>query len=262
MSVVDELRLDGKAVLVVGASRGIGAELALSFAEAGADVAVAGRTAPDLEEVAERIRQHGRRALAVKADVADLDSIREMVDEVADTFGRIDAAVNVAGVQRRMPVLEVQLEDWDYVMNTNLRGVYFTCQAVGQVMTRQGGGKIINIASMVSFRVFPDLSLYGISKAAVVYLTKTLAVEWAPYNIQVNGIAPGWIETAMVATMRPERRRWVEAHLPQGHFGVPHDLAALAVYLASPASNYVTGQVIAVDGGFMAGSPYEETKSE
>ncbi len=123
-------------------------------------------------------------------------------------------------------------------------------------MIAQRGGKILNIASMNSFRGFADVSVYGLSKAGIAHLTKSLAVEWAPHNIQANAIAPGWIETPMTSTMRPERRHWVETHLPIGHFGTPRDLAGLAVYLASPASDYTTGQVLAVDGGFLAGNPW------
>jgi 2-dehydro-3-deoxy-D-gluconate 5-dehydrogenase len=256
VSVVDDIRLDGQVALVIGASRGIGEDMALAFAEAGADVALVGRGSGQLSRVAGQVAALGRRAKPVVVDVSDPSALPGMMNSVLDYFGRIDILANVAGVQRRMPVLDAQLEDWDYVINTNIRAVYFVCQAVGKVMTAQRRGKIINIASMVSFRGFADLSLYGISKAAVAHFTKSLAVEWAPYNIQVNAIAPGWIETEMVANMRPERRRWVEEHLPQGHFGVPRDIAGLGVFLASRASDYLTGQIIAVDGGFMAGNPW------
>ncbi len=256
MGVLDDLRLDGRVALVTGASRGIGAGLALAYAEAGADVALVARATADLERVAEQVRATGRRALALSVDVADLAALPGIADRVVESLGRIDVLANVAGVTRRQPILEVTPADWDYVLNTNVRSVYFLCQAVGRVMIAQRGGKILNIASMNSFRGFADVSVYGLSKAAIAHLTMSLAVEWAPHNIQANAIAPGWIETPMTSTMRPERRHWVENHLPQGHFGTPRDLAGLAVYLASPASDYTTGQVFPVDGGFLAGNPW------
>lgn len=256
MSVLDELQLSGRVALVTGASRGIGEGLALACAEAGADVALVARSAEGLERVAERVRALGRKALVVPADVADLEAIPAIVQKVVDGLGRLDILANVAGVTRRMPVLDAKPSDWDYVVNTNLRAAYFMCQAAGRVMTAQRHGKIINIASMTSFRGFSDLSLYGISKAGVVLLTKVLAVEWAPCNVQVNAIAPGWIDTPMTRGMTPERRRWVEDHLPQGRFGCTRDLAGICVYLASPASDYTTGQVFPVDAGFLAGNPW------
>ena len=256
MSVLDRLRLDGRIALVTGASRGIGEGLALAYAEAGADLALVARSAGDLERVAERVRALGRRALVVPADLADLAAIPSVVERVVAGYGRIDVLANVAGVTRRQPLLDVTPADWDYVVNTNLRAVYFLCQAVGKEMIGRRRGKILNLASMNSFRGFVDVSLYGLTKAAVAHLTASLAVEWAPHNVQANAIAPGWIDTPMTSTMAVERRRWVEAHLPVGHFGTPGDLAGLAVYLASPASDYTTGQVFAVDGGFLAGNPW------
>ena len=256
MGILEELRLDGKVALVTGASRGIGQAMALAFAEAGADLALVARSAGDLERVAEGARKIGRRTSIVPLDVSHLDAIPRMVQSVTSALGRVDILVNAAGVTWRQPLVEATPANWDHVVNTNLRSVYFVCQAVGRMMIAQRSGKIINLASMTSFRGFADISLYGVTKAGVVILTKTLAVEWAPFNVQVNAIAPGWIDTAMTSTMAPERRRWVEAHVPQGHFGTPGDVTGLAIYLASRASDYVTGQVFPVDGGFTAGSPW------
>ena len=164
----------------------------------------------------------------------------------------------MAGVNRRKPILDVTLDDWNFVLDVNLRGLYFASQAVAKrlVARNAGWGRIIHIASMTSYRGFSDLSLYAVTKSAVVNLTKTQAVEWAGYGIRVNAIAPGWIETPMTAQMSPGRRQWVEAHLPQGAYGQPEDLAGAAVYLASPASDYTTGQTFPVDAGFTAGSPW------
>ena len=256
MSIIDSLRLDGKVALVTGASKGIGEGIALAYAEAGADVALVARNPVDLEAAAERVRALGRRAVAISADVGDLSSHAPLVARVVTELGGLDILFNGAGVTRRQPIFEVTPDDWDYIFDINFKGVYFLCQAAGRVMVERGGGKIVNIASMNSFRGFPDVSLYGMTKAGIVQLTRSLAVEWAEHNIQANAIAPGWIDTPMTSSMKPERRRWVEAHLPQGHYGTPRDLAGLAVYLASPASDYTTGQTFPVDGGFLAGNPW------
>jgi 2-deoxy-D-gluconate 3-dehydrogenase len=258
MSLLDTFRLDGRVALVTGASHGIGEALALAFAEAGADVALAARGAEDLERVAARARALGRRAAVVPTDVADLAQIERMVERAAAVLGEPDVLANVAGVTRRKAILDATPADWDFVVNVNLRAVYFASQAFARrlVARRAGYGKVIHIASMTSYRGFADLSLYGITKAAVVSLTKFQAVEWAPHGIRVNAIAPGWIETPMTASMNPARRRWVKDHLPQGHYGSGADLAGMAVYLASPASDYATGQTFPVDGGFLAGNPW------
>jgi 2-dehydro-3-deoxy-D-gluconate 5-dehydrogenase len=258
VSILDELRLDSKVALITGSGRGIGEGMAVAFAEAGADLALVSRTEADLERVASKVRALGRKALVLPADVADLQAIPGVIDRVVDGLGGLDILANVAGVTLRKPVLDASPADWDYIMNTNLRAVYFMSQAAGRVMAAQHHGKIINITSMAALRGFEQLSLYGMSKAAVGLLTKVLAVEWAPYNIQANGIAPGWIATSMTASRvnTPEWRvRWIEEQVPQGHFGKPKDVAAVALFLASAASDFCTGQVFATDGGFSAGNP-------
>jgi 2-deoxy-D-gluconate 3-dehydrogenase len=258
MNVLERFRLDGKVALITGASHGIGEGLALALAGAGADVALAARGVADLERVAGAVRDLGRRALVVPTDVSDLDQVEAMVGGTAAALGEPDILLNVAGVNRRKPIVDVTPDDWDYVLNVNLRGLYFASQAVARRLVARGAGwgRIIHIASMTSYRGFSDLSLYAITKSAVVNLTKTQAVEWAVHGIRVNAIAPGWIETPMTAQMSPGRRRWVETHLPQGHYGQPEDLAGAAVYLASPASDYTTGQTFPVDAGFTAGNPW------
>jgi 2-deoxy-D-gluconate 3-dehydrogenase len=257
MAVVDSLRLDGKVALVTGAGKGLGAALAVAYAEMGADLALLARTVPDLESVAAQVEALGRRAIVLNADVTDLDACERAVATTLAEFGQIDVLVNAAGVNRRVPALEVTPDDWDFVLNTNLRSVYFLCQAAGRPMTARKQGKIVNFASTNAYRSLPGISLYAITKAAVARLTASLAVEWSPYNVQVNAIAPGWIETPMIATMAPERRRWVDAHVPQGHAGQPRDIVGVGLYLASPASDYTTGQTFVVDGGFLAGSSWE-----
>jgi 2-deoxy-D-gluconate 3-dehydrogenase len=250
------MRLDGQVALVTGASHGIGEGIALAFAEAGADVALAARNREDLERVAGLVRERGRRALVAPADMLDLSGMAPLVERTVAELGGLHILANVAGVTRRKAIVEATLDDWEYVVDTNLRGVYFMSQAAARVMLAQARGKILNIASMTSYRGFDGVSLYGLTKTAVVSLTKMMAVEWAPQNIQVNAIAPGWIDTPMTASMAPARRKWVEDHVPQGKYGTPDDIAPLAVYLCSPAAAYVTGQIIPVDGGFTAGNPW------
>jgi NAD(P)-dependent dehydrogenase (short-subunit alcohol dehydrogenase family) len=256
-TVLDRMRLDGRVALVTGASHGIGEAIALAYAEAGADVALAARTVDDLERVAALVRERGRRALVAPADMRDLGVMTPLVERVVGELGSLDILATVAGVTRRRPIMEVTLEDWEYVLDVNLRGVYFMTQAAARAMLARGqGGKIVHIASMTSYRGFDGISLYGLTKTAILSLTRTMAVEWAPADIQVNAIAPGWIDTPMTSTMAASRRRWVEEHVPQRKYGTPDDIAPLAVYLSSPAANYVTGQTFPVDGGFLAGNPW------
>ena len=259
MNIVDSFRLDGKVALVTGAGRGIGAGIALGLAEAGADLALVARTASELEQVAVSIRGLGRQALPVPADLGEVERIPTIVRAVVEAYGRIDILVNVAGIQHRMTILDAEVADWEHVMNVNLRSVYFLTQAAGRVMVPQRSGKVISIASMTAYRGFHMISPYGISKAAIVNFTRYLALEWAPHNIQANAIAPGWITTPMSSRMGDDRIRWVCERLPQGKFGTPRDVAGLAVFLASPAADYITGQTIPVDGGFLAANPWPTT---
>ena len=258
MNVLDRFRLEGRVALVTGASHGIGEGIALALAGAGADVALAARGVDDLERVAGAVRDLGRQALVVPTDVSDLGQVEAMVRRTAEGLGEPEILFNVAGVNRRKPILDVSLDDWNFVLDVNLRGLYFASQAVARrLVARQAGwGRIVHIASMTSYRGFADLSLYALTKTAVISLTRSQAVEWAGQGIRVNAIAPGWIETPMTAQMNAGRRRWVETHLPQGAYGTVEDLAGMALYLASPASDYTTGQTFPVDAGFLAGNPW------
>jgi len=256
MNIIESFRLDGKVALVTGAGRGIGEGIALGLSEAGADLALVARTASELTLVADGIRAGGRRAETVPVDLGDVQAIPEVVRRVTEAYGRIDILVNVAGMQHRMTVLEAEVEGWQRLMDVNLRAVYFLTQAVGRGMVERRSGKVINISSMTAYRGFHMISPYGISKAAISNFTKSLAVEWAPYNVQANAIAPGWITTPMSSRMGDARIQWVCDHVPQGKFGTPRDVAGLAVFLASAAADYITGQTIPVDGGFLAGNPW------
>jgi NAD(P)-dependent dehydrogenase (short-subunit alcohol dehydrogenase family) len=254
---VTQFSLEGKVALVTGGSRGIGKATALAFARAGADVAVAardrsGRGLPGLEDTAEEIRQLGQRALAVPTHVGHMEEIPVLVDKVVKEFGRIDILVNGAATSMHTPVLATDDKQWDAIMNLNLKGGFFLSQAVARVMEKQGGGSIINIASIFSFKPEYEVGVYSITKAGVIMATKVQAQELVRHNIRVNAVAPGLTETRLLES------RWTISskedalnEIPMARFGQPVDIANTMVYLASDAASYVTGQVIAVDGGFL-----------
>ena len=248
-------RLDGKIALVTGGGSGIGKALALGFANAGAKVAVAGRRVERLEETVEEIEKLGSEGMAVRCDVTRKEEVERMVEAVVERFGRIDVLLNAAGVNRRMPSEEVPEEVWDVILDTNLKGTFLCCQAVGKVMMRQGGGKIINIGSLTSQIGIGMISPYSASKGGVLLLTRALAVEWARYNINVNCIGPGYFRTEMTQALfeNEEWKRRALRRIPMRRFGELDDLIGAAIFLASDASDYVTGQIIYVDGGFLAG---------
>ena len=259
MAVLERLRLDGKVAIVTGSSHGIGEAMAVAFAEAGADVALAARNPQDLARVAARITAAGRRARRdPDGRLASWRPCPASSSRRRRALGEPAILANVAGTTLRKPILEVTPEEWDGVVEVNLRGLYFMSQAFARRLVARGAGygKVINIASMTSFRGFDGSSVYGVTKSAVVNLTKTQAVEWAAHGIRVNAIAPGWIDTPLTRGMSAGRRRWVEAHVVQGRYGQPDELAGLALFLASPASDYCTGQTFAADGGFTAGNPW------
>jgi NAD(P)-dependent dehydrogenase (short-subunit alcohol dehydrogenase family) len=262
-NILNAFRLDGQVALVTGASRGIGKALALALAAAGADVAVAGRDEATLAPVVGEIEALGRRSLAVPLDVADVDAIPGAVNAVVEGLGSLDILVNNAGLNIRKDSLDYTPDDWDFVMNANLKGTFFLTQAAGRKMVEQGRGKILNIGSMSAYLGLPTLPAYSSSKAALQQLTRMLAVEWADHNVQVNAIAPGWIETNLTAPLqeKPELRpryEWVISRTPAGRFGTPDELAGCAVFLCSPAADFITGQIIAVDGGILAGSDWRK----
>ena len=245
--------LTGKVAIVTGSHRGLGRAIALGLAEAGANIVLADIL--DSQSVAEEIIAIGREALPLIVDVTQLQEIKMMVQSALQTFGTIDILYNVAGVNIRRPVIEVTPEDWDFIVSVNQKGLFFCCQEVGRVMIQQRRGKIVNMASINSTIVMPGVSVYAGTKAAVAHLTKAMALEWAPYNVYVNAMGPGFVKTELGAPIHADEtaRAYLEKRIPVGHPAVPKDLQGLAVFLASEASDYITGQLINIDGGWLAG---------
>ena len=252
------LSLEGKVALVTGSARGIGAALAVGLAEAGADVAVSDMPSRlDLAgEVQQQIGAVGRRTVVYGLDVLDLANIRKTVEQVARDFGRLDILVNNAGIRIRKPALEITEEDWDAVVDTNLKGVFFCAQAAAKTMIPQGGGRIINIASQLAIVSRPDRAAYCASKAGVANLTRALAQEWTRHGITVNAIGPGPTETpgtlAVETQSEEDAQRELVVHMPLGRRMQPHELVGAAVYLASPSAGATTGHLLMVDGGWTA----------
>ena len=254
MSVPD-LSLAGKVAVVTGGSRGIGREIALAFAEAGADVVVCSRALDNsLEEVAGEIQGLGRRSLAVPTDVTQSAAVDNLVQRTVDEFGTIDILVNNAGIVVKAAVVEQKEEDWDRVMDTNLKGYYLCSQAVSRVMTDQKKGNIISIASARAFRGGRERVSYCVSKTGVVMLTRVLALELADYNIRVNAIAPGWLQTKLneFVWRDPKAYDEIAATIPMKRWGTLREIANVALFLASDISGYVTGHTLVADGGLLA----------
>ncbi len=254
MPASDLFSLDGKSALVTGASRGIGKAMALGLAAAGADVVCASSKPGGAAETAAAIEALGRRAWTVAGDQSDRAAMQRLAEDALGRAGRIDVLLNNAGTIRRHPAAEFPDEDWDYVVETNLSGVFALCRFFGKRMIAQGGGKIINIASLLSFSGGITVPAYAASKHGIAGLTKALANEWARHNVQINAIAPGYIRTDNTQALQddPARARDIEARIPAGRWGSPEDLVGAAVFLASPASHYINGHVLTVDGGWMA----------
>jgi NAD(P)-dependent dehydrogenase (short-subunit alcohol dehydrogenase family) len=247
-----EFSLDGRVALITGASRGIGRAIALRLAGAGAQVVVSSRKLDNVRAVADKIAAAGGESLAVQAHVGRPDEVAALVARTVERCGRVDVAVNNAGTNPHFgPLLTADEGQWDKILDTNAKGAFRVCRAVVPHMEAGGGGKIINISSVAGLRPSPGLGVYAISKAALIMLTKVLALELGHANVQVNAIAAGVIKTrfSRVLWQTPHIAEPILAHLPLGRFGEPEDVAGLALYLASPASDYVTGAVFVVDGG-------------
>jgi NAD(P)-dependent dehydrogenase (short-subunit alcohol dehydrogenase family) len=244
--------LTGRVAIVSGGSMGLGLQMAEGLAEMGANLVLCARKKERCEEAGETLRSHGIQVLALACDVKDKAAIQQVAAETLAKFGRIDILINNAGVSWGAPVEEMTLEQWDKVLSTNLTGTFLFCQAVGKAMAAQASGKIINIASVAGLGcASTDLQAIGYhaSKGGVIAFTKDLACKWAPHNIQVNAIAPGWFPTHMSGWIIEHRKDSLLAKIPLGRFGGDHDLKGAAAFLASDASAYVTGHVLVVDGG-------------
>jgi len=254
MNVLSMFDLTGEKAIVTGGGQGLGREMALALAEAGADVAVVQRRVEVAEQTAEEIRKLGRDSFAMKVDVSKAEDVKNMVAAAKDRFGKIDILINNAGIAHHVPAEELSEEDWDTMIDINLKGVFLGSQMVGREMIKQKKGSIINIASMSGFivnRPQPQAH-YNTAKAGIVMLTKSLAMEWAKYNIRVNAIAPGYIKTPRLAQyLGPGKigEEWVKL-TPMGRPGEPFELKGLALFLASKASSFMTGSTIVIDGGY------------
>lgn len=248
------LDLTGRTAVVVGATSGIGRAIAFGLADAGADVVPTGRRAKLTKEAARAIKARGRRSLAITADVSDTDSIEALADAVIEEFGKVDILVNAAGRTVRRATLEVTDDEWEGIMDTNLTGMLRASRAFGYHMIERRYGRIINIGSLTSIVALHEVAAYGASKAGVAALTKSLAVEWAPHNVCVNAILPGVFRTALNEGLLDgtDRGRELLMRTPMRRFGQPEDVAGAAVFLASESASFVTGHLLAVDGGFLA----------
>lgn len=245
--------LTGRTVVVVGGTTGIGRALALGLADAGADVVATGRRPASVDEVAAAIEAKGRRTLRQPADVADRASLGALCDGCLEAFGKVDVVVAAAGVTKRVATLDMAEADWQTILDTNLTGMLRTYQTFARPMIARGAGRLIGIASLASFVGLLEVSAYGASKAAVAGLTRALAVEWAPHGVTVNAIAPGVFETDLNrGLLKGPRGQEFLTRTPMRRFGRVDELVGAAVYLASDASSFVTGQLLVVDGGFLA----------
>lgn len=251
--ILDKFSLKGKTAIVTGASRGLGQGMAVGLAEAGADVVVVA-SSNRIQETAKMIQALGRKCLAIQADLGSIEPIPGIISATLQEFGKLDILVNCAGIIRRAPAIEFSEKDWDDVININQKTLFFMCQAAAKEMVKQKKGKIINVASMLSYQGGVIVPSYTASKSAVAGITKALANEWAPLGINVNAIAPGYMATEMTSALQndPNRAPSILGRIPQGRWGTPEDMKGAAVFLASEASDYLQAHIIAIDGGWLS----------
>jgi 2-dehydro-3-deoxy-D-gluconate 5-dehydrogenase len=251
--ILDSFKLTGKNALVTGSSRGMGAAIAVALAEAGANVALhASQSVP--ADVAQQVANTGVRHVALTADLTQPDRAPDLIEQAIAALGSIDILINNAGITRRSPAVDYSATDWDDVIAANLTSVFRLCQCAARPMLERGAGKIVNIASLLSFQGGITVPAYAAAKGGVAQLTKALANEWAARGVQVNAIAPGYMATELTQALQSDatRSRQILERIPAGRWGSPHDVAGAAVFLASPASDYINGHILAVDGGWLA----------
>ncbi len=256
MKMLEKFGVKDRVVIVTGGGQGIGKGIASIFAEAGACVVISDKVAEAVQATAQELRDQGGNVLATVTDVRDSGQVAEMVQTAQKAFGRIDILVNNAAGNFKAPFLELSEKGWEAVVRATLKSVFLCSSAVAKIMAGQKSGNIINISSMDAFRGTANAAAYGVSKAGVVNLTKTMALELAPYNIRANGIAPGHIDTPGTSQWRPpEVEEQLKKRIPLGRLGQPEDIATVALFLASDASAYMTGETILVDGGLLLSRP-------
>jgi len=249
------MKLKDKVAIITGAAKGIGKAIAIEFMKEGAKVVVADIDFEGAQKTVEELKKMGGEAIAVKVNVADPVDVRSMVEKTVEKFGRVDVLINNAGIAIQKPALDMTLDEWRKIIDVNLTGVFLCSQAAAKVMVKQGGGVIINMASMLGFIAIPKRSAYCASKAGVIGLTKELAVEWAKYGIRVVGVAPGWVATRRVVELTKKgivNEKVVKMLTPMSRMAKPEEVARLMVFLASDDASFITGDTILIDGGYVA----------